>query len=83
MDFFSLDFCFSRIKHYPSFSLLRPMFDSSYGGLYSWQLPANWIFVFPLAIYPHSEEKSTKNHISKKTEEETDFKLIIRFHGIF
>ena len=34
-----------RIKHYPTFSLLRPMFDSSYGGLYRWQLPANFLIL--------------------------------------
>ena len=34
-----------RIKHYPSLFFLKPMFDSSYGGLYRWQLPANFLIL--------------------------------------
>jgi len=32
-----------RLKHLPRFRFLRPIFDHSNGGMYGWQLPANFL----------------------------------------
>ena len=32
-----------RLKHLPSFKFLQPIFDKNNGGLYGWQLPANFL----------------------------------------
>lgn len=32
-----------RLRHLPSFQFLTPLFDRRYGGLYGWQLPANFL----------------------------------------
>ena len=32
-----------RVQHHPSFSFLQPLFSRAYGGLYGWQLPANFL----------------------------------------
>ena len=34
-----------RLRHYPGLGFLQPLFDRAYGGLYSWQLPANFLIL--------------------------------------
>ena len=34
-----------RIQHLPQFSFLRPIFSGQYGGMYRWQLPANFLIL--------------------------------------
>ena len=59
-----------RIKHYPSLFFLKPIFDRSYGGLYSWQLPANFLILrlisfsldYKTACIRDNSTKSGKNN---------------------
>lgn len=34
-----------RLQHRPEFHFLRPIFDRTFGGLYGWQLPANFLIL--------------------------------------
>ena len=34
-----------RIQHYQGFHFLRPLFDNAYGGMYRWQMPANFLIL--------------------------------------
>eukprot|EP00605_Chrysophyceae_sp_TOSAG23-4_P002313 GSChrysophyteH1.ASY1.ANO1.2559.1 assembled CDS len=34
-----------RIQHYSRFQFLRPLFSGAYGGMYRWQMPANFLIL--------------------------------------
>ena len=61
-----------RIKHYSGFYFLQPLFDRTYGGLYSWQLPANFLI---LRLISYSIDSSNAHIYHHKSDGHPDERL--------
>lgn len=57
-----------RLKHLSGFQYLTPLFDRRYGGMYGWQLPANFLVLRIISYscdYYWAVERATKNQTAK------------------
>jgi D-alanyl-lipoteichoic acid acyltransferase DltB (MBOAT superfamily) len=68
-----------RIKNYPNFSFLQPLFDRRYGGIYKWQLPANFL-ILRLISFCLDYHRAFVYHEKKNAENEGD-KIAVHYLG--
>jgi D-alanyl-lipoteichoic acid acyltransferase DltB (MBOAT superfamily) len=67
-----------RIKHWPQFRLLHIFFDRRYGGMYGWQLPANFLVLRMISFgidYHRALLENDKLRATKKNDYENDAEI--------